>query len=101
MVHNDCTTVNIDGKEMVVYRGSNDGSNIYLRSGEDGLSVSADMSKAAQHDKPRQLIHLPEGFEVIHSPSRADLMHCLIISKKTISRSQFNKLITKELFNFK
>ena len=82
LVHNDCTTVNIDGKEMVVYRGSNDGSNIYLRSGEDGLSVSADMSKAAQHDKPRQLIHLPEGFEVIHSPSRADLMHCLIISKK-------------------
>ncbi len=91
---------------MVVYRG---GDNAYVTNkdlitkagpnqGKYGLSVSADKAAAATHGAPRQLMSLPKGYKLIHAPSSADPFHCLIVSNDIISKSQFNKFITIELF---
>jgi hypothetical protein len=102
---NEGVTVNINGKNVPVYRA---GSDFVLKNNEfkvnppgstypaRGLSLNADPIATAKIGTPKKLISMPGELEILFTPTKANPLHCDIIPKNLgISTAEFQALLNK------
>jgi RHS repeat-associated protein len=103
----DCKTFKAktnDGELVDVFRG---GTDFTLKPGEfrvtpdgkypaRGLSLNADASKVAPYGGAYKITSIPEGLDIIHTPSAANPMHFDVIPKDLgISEQGFQNLLNQ------
>jgi len=97
-------TVKLNGADVSIFRG---GADFTLKPGEfkvtpngkypaRGLSLNADASKVANYGGAKKITSVPNGLEIIHTPSNANPQHFDIIPRdRTISQEQFQSLLNQ------